>query len=157
MPISPHIESTLSHIISPCSLQPVPLQLNRRNQNRGQEPSSSVNSTRCNSPRRLQPATPHAHGGASSQGLPSRATTEFRRGGGTSTNTAPTQPAACPLVQWGGKHLWDHSISSSLTPLNHRAGALLLLLILWQRKGLRGRRTLQRGMGVLILLTTRWW
>ena len=55
--------------------------LNRRNQNCGQEPSSSVNSTRRTSPR-LQPAAAHAHGGTSSQGLPSGVTTESRRRGG---------------------------------------------------------------------------
>jgi len=49
------------------------------------------------------------------------------------------KPAACPLIQWGGKHLLGPTPSlPSLTPLNHRAGALLLLLILrWQKRAKR--------------------
>ena len=69
-------------------------------------------------------------------------------GAGVPTPTGHTLlPAACHLLQWGGKHL-----RPSLSPLNHQAGALLLLLILRRRKGRRGRRTIQRGRVVFILL-----
>jgi hypothetical protein len=75
--------------------------LNRRNLNRGQEPSSSVTSTRGTSPR-LQPADAHPRGDTSSQGLLSVGTTESRRGGGTNTNTAPTPARQLPFgsVNW---------------------------------------------------------
>jgi hypothetical protein len=73
--------------------------LNRRNQNRGQEQSSSVNSNRRTSPR-LQHAAAHAREGSSSQ--LSGGTTESRRGGGTNTNTAPTPSHRLPFasVNW---------------------------------------------------------
>jgi hypothetical protein len=106
--------------------------LNRRNQNRGQEPSSSVNSNRRTSPR-LQHAAAHAHGGSSSQGsLLSGGTTEL------TPTRHPLHPADCPLLQLiGGKHLLGHTPSlPSLTPLTHPAGApLLLLILLRQQKG----------------------
>jgi len=76
---------------------------NRRNQNRGQEKNSSVNSNRHTSPR-LQHAAALSHGGASSQGLLLGGTTESRKGGITPT-LHPFQPVACPLLQWDGKHL----------------------------------------------------
>ena len=46
-------------------------------------------------------------------------------GAGVLTPTRhPLLPAACPLLQWGGKHLREPTPSlPSLSPLNHRAGA----------------------------------
>jgi hypothetical protein len=77
--------------------------LNHRNQNHGQEPSSSVSSTRRTSPR-LPPASSYARGGASSQGsFLSGGTTASRRGRGTNTNKAPTTSHRLPFssVDWG--------------------------------------------------------
>ena len=129
--------------------------LNRRNQNRGQEPSSSVASTRRTSPR-LQPAAAHARGGASSQGLLSGGTTESRRGGVLTPTQHPLHPANRPLVQLIlGKHLLRPTPSlPSLTPLTYPASALLLLLILIllrPQKGQRGRQTLLRGRGDILM------
>ena len=118
MPISPHIESTLSHKFSswfsPTTATAI---LNCRNRNHGQEPSSSINNTRRTSPR-LQPAAAHTHGGASSQGLPSGATTESRRGGGTNTNTAPTPAGHMPFDSVG----WETPIGTySVSSISHSA------------------------------------
>jgi len=91
--------------------------LNRRNQNRGQDQSSSVNSNRRTSPR-LQHAAAHAHGGASSQGASSRGllsggTTESRRGGGTNANTAPTPSRRLPFASVGWETpIGTYSVSS---------------------------------------------
>ena len=87
--------------------------LNCRNQNCSQEPSTSVDSIRCTSPR-LQPAAAHARGGASSQGLPSCGTTESRRGGGTNTNTATTPARRLPFasVGWKTPVVGTYSVSS---------------------------------------------
>ena len=86
--------------------------LNCRNQNCSQEPSTSVDSIRCTSPR-LQPAAAHARGGASSQGLPSCGTTESRRGGGTNTNTATTPARRLPFASVGWETpLAEYSVSS---------------------------------------------
>ena len=93
--ITPHRINNKAHnfaMFSPITATAI---LNRRNQNCGQEPSSSVNSTRRTSPR-LQPAAAHAHGGTSSQGLQSGVTTESRRHRGTNTNTAPRRKIRPP-------------------------------------------------------------
>ena len=123
--------------------------LNRSNQNHSQELSSSVNSTR-RTPPRLQPAAAHAHVGTSSQGLPSGSTTESKRGGGLTPTLHPLHPANWPLVQSiGGKNLLGPTPSlPSLTPLNHRAGALLLLLIL--------RRLVVHSIGILLDSNGTW-
>jgi len=89
--------------------------VNRHNQNRGQEKNSSVNSNRHTSPR-LQHAAALSHGGASSQGLPSSATTESRRGGGTNTNPAPTQASRLPFDSVG----WETPIGTySISSISH--------------------------------------
>ena len=97
--------------------------LNRRNQNRGQDQSSSVNSNRRTSPR-LQHAAAHAHGGASSQGASSQGAssrgllsggtrTESRRGGGTNANTAPTPSRRLPFASVGWETpIGTYSVSS---------------------------------------------
>jgi len=103
--------------------------LNRRNQNRGQEQSSSVNSNRHTSPPRLQHAAAHAHGGANIQGLLSGGTTESRRGGGTNTNTALTPAHRLPFgsVDWGETPIGTYSLSSishsTKSPSRHSAVA----------------------------------
>ena len=105
--ITPHRINIKSHNFAMFSPATAAAILNCRNQNRGQEQSSSVNSNRRTSPR-LQHAAAHAHWGtsttqgASSQGLLSGGTTESRRGGGTDTTTAPTPSCQLPFgsVDW---------------------------------------------------------
>ena len=136
MPISPHIESTLSHIILPCSLQPLPLQFSiaaikiaAKNQ--------AVLSTAPGAPLHGFSLLPHTHMGALVVKVYHPVQQLNPGGAGVLTPTLhPLQPTAFPLVQWGGKHpLVPTPSLPSLTPLNHQAGALLLLLILWQQKG----------------------
>ena len=153
--ITPHRINIKPHNFAMFSPATAAAILNRRNQNHGQEPSSSVTSTRRTSPW-LQPTASHARGGASSQGLLSGGTTESRRGGGTDTNTAPTPSRRLPFgfgsVDWGETPIGTYSVSSTLTPLTHPDGAPLLLLILLRpQKGQRGRRTLLRGRGVILM------
>jgi hypothetical protein len=89
MPTSPHIESTLRHIISLCSLQLLPLQFSiavikiaAKNQ--------AVLSTAPGAPLQVYHPVEQLNPG----------------GVGVLTPTLhPLQPAACSLLQWGGKHL----------------------------------------------------
>ncbi len=85
---------------------------NRRNQNRGQEKNSSVNSNRHTSPR-LQHAAALSHGGASSQGLPSAGGTTESRRGGNNTSAAPTPARRLPFsVGWETPLTGTYSVSS---------------------------------------------
>jgi hypothetical protein len=150
MSTSPIIESTLSHIILTCSLQPLPLQF-----------SIAAIKIVAKNKAVLSIATgAHLHGFSMLLHTPVRALVvncpveQLNPGGaGVLTPTRhPLHPTDCPLLQSIGKHLLGHTPSlPSLTPLTLPAGAPLLLLILLRpQKGQRGRRTLLlRGRGVL--------
>jgi hypothetical protein len=156
MPTLHHIQSTLSHIISPCSLQPLPLlfsiaaiKIVAKNK--------AVLSIATGAPLHGFSMLPHTPIGA----LVAKdfcLVEQLNPGGaGVLTPTRHTLlPATCPLLQWGGKHLWEPTPSlPSLSPLNHQTSTtLLLLLILRRRKGWRGRRTRQRGRVLVLILFT---
>ena len=152
---SPHIESTLSHIISPCSLQPL-------------LPQFSIAAIKIAAKNQavlsLAPGT-HLHGFSLLPHTPVGVLVvkvycqveQLSPGGAgvLAPTRHPLHPAYCPLVQSiGGENLLGHTPSlPSLTPLTHTPGAPLLLLILLRlQKGQRGRQTLLRGRGVLFTL-----
>ena len=90
--ITPYRINIKSHNFAMFSPATAAAILNCRNQNRGQEPSSSVTSTRGTSPLYC-PVEQLNPGGA-----------------GVLTPTRhPLQPANCPLVQSTGKHLLGHT------------------------------------------------
>ncbi len=101
--ITPYRINIKSHNFAMFSPATAAAILNCRNQNRGQEPSSSVTSTRRTSPR-LQPAAEHARGGASSQGLLSGGTTESRILHQHGTHSIP--PIALWFSRSGGNTYW---------------------------------------------------
>ncbi len=140
MPTLHHIESTLSHIILPCSLQPLPLQFSIA-AIKIVPKNKAVLSIATGAPLHGFSMQPHAPMGALVVKVFCPVEQLNPGGAGVLTPTGHTlQPAACPLLQWGGKHLREPTPSlPSLTPLNHQAGAtLLLLLILRRQKGQRG-------------------
>ncbi len=152
MSTSPHIESTLSHIISTCSLQPLPPQFSiaaikivAKNE--------AVLSIATGAPLHGFSMLPHTPVGALVVKVYCPVEQLNPGGAGVVTPTRhPLHPADCLLVQSIGKHLQEPTPSlPSLTPLNHQAGALLFLLILLRpQKGQRGRqRLLLRGRRVL--------
>ena len=113
--ITPHRINIKPHTFAMFSTTTATAILNHRNQNRGQEQSSSVNSNMHTSPR-FQHAAALSHGGAGSQGLPSGGTAESRRGRGNNTNTAPTQALRLPFASVG----WETPIGTySVSSISH--------------------------------------
>jgi hypothetical protein len=136
MPTSPHIESTLSLIILPCSLKPLPLQFSIA-AIKIVAKNKAVLSIATGAPLHVFSMLPHTPMGALVVKVYCPVEQLNPGGVGVLTPTRhPHQLAACPLLQWGEKHLLGPTPSlPSLTPLDYRAGALLLLLILRRRKG----------------------
>ena len=106
MSTSPHIESTLTHKILPCSLQPLPLQFS----------IAAIKIAAKNQALLLTASGAPLHGFSLLPHTPVAALVvkvylpveQLNPGeAGVQTPTLlPLQPAACPLLQWGGKHLW---------------------------------------------------
>jgi hypothetical protein len=107
------LESTLSHIILPCSLQPLPLQFSIAPIKIVAKNKAVLSIAKRRTSPRLQHAAARARGGSSSQGLLSGGTTESRRGGGTNANTAPTPSRRLPFASVGWETpIGTYSVSS---------------------------------------------
>ena len=137
MPTSPHIESTLSHIISPCSLQPLLLQFSIAAINIVAKtkaflsiatgaplhgfsmlPTKAVLSIPTGAPLHGFSMLPHTPmiGALVVRAIVVEVYCPVEQpnpgGAGVLTQTGhPLHPADCPLLQLGGKHLSGHTPS----------------------------------------------
>ena len=116
MPTLHHIESTLSHIISPCSLQPLPLQFSIA-AIKIVAKTKAVLSIATGAPLHGFSMLPHTSMGALVvRALVVKVNCPVDQpnpgGAGVLMQTRhPLHPADCPLLQWGGKHLLGHTPS----------------------------------------------
>ena len=155
---SNHIESTLSPIILPCSLQPLLLQFS----------IAAIKITAKNQAvLSLAPSAPlhdfslllHTPVVARVVKVLFCPVEQLRpvEAGVLTPKGHPLHSAACPLVQSiGRKHLLGPTLSlQSLTPLTHPASVpLLLRILLRQQKGQRGCQTLLSRRGVILVTLT---
>jgi hypothetical protein len=117
MPTLHHIESTLSHIISPCFLQPLPLQFSIAAINIVAK-TKAVLSIATGAPLHGFSMLPHTPmmGALVGRALVVEVYCPVEQpnpgGAGVLTQTGhPLHPADCPLLQLGGKHLLGHTPS----------------------------------------------